>query len=89
MDKNKRKIITGISISSGEKLTIPKAKKREIRKNVHYILTKGLTGHQRHIKSTDPAYLKRIIGYLNFWHSVEPENQYVIDSINSLKKLEK
>lgn len=89
MDKNKRKIITGISISSGEKLTIPKAKKREVRKNVHYILTKGLAGHQRHIKSTDPAYLKRIIGYLNFWHSVEPENQYVIDSINSLKKLEK
>lgn len=85
MNRGKRKIITGISISSEKKLTIPKAKKREIRKNVHFVLTKGLAEHQKFIKSTDPVYLKRLLCYLSFWKMVEPENQYVIKSINALK----
>lgn len=87
--ENRRKIITGISISSGQKLTIPKAKKREIRKNVHFILTRGVDAHQRHIGSTDPAYLKRLVGYLHYWQSVEPDNQYVSDSLNALKRVSK
>ena len=86
--KNKRKLITGISISSGKKLTIPKAKKREIRKNVYFILTKGLEEHKRFIKSTDPVYLKRLISYLFFWKMVEPDNKYVTDSIVALKKMQ-
>jgi len=87
ISKNRRKIITGISISSGDKLTIPKAKKREIRKNVYFILTKGLAEHQRFINSTDPVYLKRLICYLSFWKMVEPGNKYVTDSIIALKEL--
>lgn len=85
--RNKRKIITGISVSSGKKLTIPKAKKREIRKNVYFILTKGLAEHQKFIKSTDPIYLKRLICYLSFWKMVEPENKYITDAIIALKKI--
>ena len=87
--RKKRKIITGISVSSGKKLTIPKAKKREIRKNVYFILTKGLAEHQKYIQSTDPIYLKRLICYLSFWKMVEPENKYVTDSIIALKKIHK
>lgn len=87
LTEKKRKIVTGISVSSGEKLMIPKAKKREIRKNVHYILTKGLAEHQRFIGSTDPSYMKRLIGYLNFWIMVEPDNEYVRKSIAALKKV--
>lgn len=82
-----RKIVTGISISSGKKLTIPKKKKREVRQNVHYILTKGLAEHKKHIGSTDPAYLKRLTGYLNFWAMVEPDNAYVKDAIRKLKRI--
>lgn len=82
-----RKIITGVSVSSGEKLTIPKARKRAIRKNVHFILTKGLAEHQRRIGSTDPVYLKRLIGTLCYWRSIEPDNTYVSDSIEALKSL--
>ena len=84
-----RKIITGVSISSGVKLTIPKTRKREIRKNVYFILTKGLAEHQRRIGSNDPAYLKRLIGELCYWRSIEPDNVYVSDSIIALKRLEK
>lgn len=81
-----RKIITGVSISSGYKMTVPKAMKREIRKNVHFITKRGLREHQNFIGSTDPAYLKRLIGQLNYWRMVEPDNHYVIDSIARLKK---
>lgn len=79
-----RKIVTGISISSG-KLTIPKESKRKVRKNVHYTLKNGLFEHQRQINSSDPIYVERLLGYLFFWLSVEPENKYVIDSIEKLK----
>lgn len=87
LSAHKRKIITGVSISSGVKLTIPRAKKREIRKAVHFILTKGLKEHQARIGSTDPVYLKRLLGYLAYWHSIEPDNRYVIDSMAELKQL--
>ncbi|MFT4223416.1 retron St85 family RNA-directed DNA polymerase [Dysgonomonas sp.] len=87
LTEKKRKIVTGISVSSGEKLMIPKAKKRAVKKNVHYILTKGLGEHQRFIGSTDPSYLKRLMGYLNFWLMVEPDNEYVKKSIAALKKI--
>ncbi|MDH6355819.1 RNA-directed DNA polymerase [Dysgonomonas sp. PH5-45] len=87
LTEKKRKIITGISVSSGEKITIVKAKKREIRKTVYYILTKGLAEHQRFIGSTDPSYMKRLMGYLNFWLMVEPDNEYVKKSIEALKKV--
>lgn len=89
MEERDRKIITGVSISSGVKMTIPKARKREIRKNVYFILTKGLAEHQRRIGSTDPVYLKRLIGELCYWQSIEPDNAYVSDSIAALKRLEK
>ncbi|NDV78318.1 retron St85 family RNA-directed DNA polymerase [Dysgonomonas sp. 511] len=87
MGEKQRKIVTGISISSGEKMTIPKSKKRQVRQQVHYILTRGLDAHQRHIGNNDPAYLKRLVGYLNFWLSVEPENRYVRNSIKALAKI--
>lgn len=87
LTEHKRKIITGVSISSGKKLTIPKAKKREIRKNVHFILTKGLKEHQSRIGSTDPVYLKRLLGYLSYWHSIEPDNRYVTEAMTALERL--
>lgn len=88
LNKNKQKIVTGISISS-DKLTIPKKTKREVRKNIHYVLTKGLFAHQKHIKSNDPIYLERLLGYLYFWYSVEPKNSFVLNSIKELKEYSK
>ena len=89
MNQSSRKIITGVSVASGVKLTITKSKKREIRKNVYFILTKGLAEHQRRIGSHDPAYLKRLIGMLCYWRAIEPDNTYASDSIAALKRLEK
>ena len=89
MNQSSRKIITGVSVASGVKLTIPKSKKREIRKNVYFILTKGLAEHQRRIGSHDPAYLKRLIGMLCYWRAIETGNTYASDSIAALKRLGK
>ena len=41
------------------------------------------------VGSSDPVYLKRLIGELCYWRSIEPDNAYVSDSINRLKCLEK
>lgn len=85
LSENKQKIVTGISISSG-KLTIPKSSKRELRKNIYHLLTKGLFEHQKVIGYHDPIYIERLLGYLHFWRSIEPQNKFVIDSIKSLKE---
>src|SRR5690606_7599027 len=83
-----QKIVTGISISSG-KLTIPKKTKRNVRKNIHYILKNGLFEHQKKIKSNDPIYVERLLSYLFFWLSVEPDNTFIKNSIHSLKMYSK
>lgn len=88
LSEKKQKIVTGVSISSG-KLTIPKKAKREVRKNIFHVLSKGLFEHQQSIQSKDPIYLERLLGYLYFWLSVEPENNYVKESIISLKTYSK
>lgn len=81
-----QKIVTGVSISA-DKLTIPKAKRREVRQHVYYINKYGLAEHQKKIGNNDPIYLERLIGYLHFWHSIEPENAFVNESLSSLSSV--
>lgn len=81
---NRKKIVTGISVNS-EYLTIPRKKKRELRQAIHYIKTNGLTSHMENTNNCDPIYIYRLLGYLNFWKFIEPENKYVIDSIRIIK----
>ena len=84
--KGSRKVITGVSISSG-KPTIPRSLKREIRQKIHYILNYGLYDYLKHIESRDLLTGYRLLGLLAYWHSVEPQNQYVISSSKALGKL--
>lgn len=84
--KGSRKIITGVSISSGI-ITIHRERKRAIRQKIHYILTYGLYNHLKHTKSRDLLAGYRLLGELAYWHSVEPENQYVIEKMDALKQL--
>ena len=82
-----RRIVTGLSIGSGEKLTLPRERKREIRKNVHFVLKYGVTEHRERINSSDPAYVKRLIGELCFWRSIEPEHPFVNRALRQLRAL--
>lgn len=81
-----QKIVTGISISA-DKLTVPKSKRREIRQHVYYIKKYGLAEHQKKIGNNDPIFLERLIGYLHFWHSIEPENMFVNKSLKALSSV--
>lgn len=71
-----RKIITGVSVSS-ERPCIPRAKKRWIRQQVHYIKQFGIRSHMKHKHINDPFYDLRINGYLSYWKSIEPDNSFL------------
>lgn len=73
-----RKIITGVSISSG-KSCIPRATKRHIRQEMYYIKKYGMKSHIHHCKINDPLYAMRFAGDMAYWKSVEPEHPYVKD----------
>jgi len=83
---NKKKVITGLSVT-GNELSLPKSYKREIRQQVHYISTYGLTSHLSHIKNRNPQFAYSLLGKLIFWQSIEPNNSYVNYHIPLFKKL--
>ena len=51
---------------------------------MYYINKYGLLDHQKRIGNNDPIFLERLVGYLHFWHSVEPKNKFVNKSLESL-----
>lgn len=70
---NGRRIVTGISISSDE-LKIPREYKRKIRQELFYIKKFGFKRHLRNTKDRKISYLLTLLGKVNFWLSVEPNN---------------
>lgn len=73
---NCRKIITGVSISSG-KTCIPRSAKRLIRQQAYYIKKYGINSHMRHCGINDPYFAMRFAGNMAFWKAIEPEHPYV------------
>ena len=71
-----RKIITGVSISSGE-VCIPRDKKRRLRQEAYYIKKYGLKSHMRHCHINDPLFALQFAGKMAYWKSVEPNHPYV------------
>lgn len=73
--QDKKKIITGVSISSG----IPKPPRqfvRSLRANIHYI--EKNFGQLSDLNNLDPLIYERILGKLNYWLQIEPNNIYAI-----------
>ena len=68
------KIITGISLANNE-MRVPRDYRRELEKEIYYILKYGYDAHVRRNKIRKSNYLQFIIGRLNFWLQVEPENE--------------
>lgn len=71
-----RKIITGVSISSG-KTCIPRSTKRMIRQQAYYIKKYGIKSHMRHCGINDPFFFLRFAGNMAYWKSVEPDHPYL------------
>lgn len=72
------KILTGISLN-GDRPRITREYRRHLTKEIHYINKYGLTGHLAHIRNRKANYLESLLGKLNFWLMVEPENLPVRD----------
>ena len=79
-----KKVITGVSISSG-KATIPRNMKRKIRQENFYIQKFGLKGHMKHEKIRDILFPIRLQGGFAYWKSVEPDNNGLNDMFHSLQ----
>jgi hypothetical protein len=84
----RKKIITGVSISSG-KTMLPKDRKRKLRQEVHFLVKNGIEYHFNKLNIRDPLYLERLIGKLSFWKLLEPNNEFVKTSIEKLNKIRK
>ncbi len=83
--KSKR-IVTGISVSENS-IKLPRKYKRELKKDLYYIIKYGLQSHLAKRKINKLNYLNSIRGKLNFWLCVEPNNQkalYYLDKLNNI-----
>lgn len=83
--KNKR-ILTGISIREKE-IKIPRKYKRELKKELHFIIKFGYLSHIERNNIKNPFYLEVLDGRLEFWLSVEPNNSMAIKYKEKLKDI--
>lgn len=84
----RKRIVTGISVTE-DKIKIPRKYKRDLKQELHYIFVFGLQSHIRKQKIKKINYLHSIIGKVNFWISVEPDNEYAIESRTKLIEIYK
>lgn len=68
------KIITGISLANNE-VRVPRNYRRKLEQEVYYILKYGYDAHVKRNKIRKSNYLQSIVGKLNFWLMVEPQNE--------------
>lgn len=83
-----KKIVTGISVSE-DTLKLPKETKRQLRQELHYLTANGFLQHTETIGNNDPLYIESLLGKFSFWRQVEPENEYVRNGIESLRKIQR
>jgi len=79
-----RKMVTGIVVGK-EKIRLPKAKRREIRKEVFFIKKYGILDQVK--RYNDIYYADRVLGRLSYWKQIEPKNDFVLNSIKDINKL--
>jgi RNA-directed DNA polymerase len=81
-----KRIVTGLSVS-GNKLTVPRQYKREIRQEIHHIRAHGYLSHIKKRKIRDPFYLDTLYGRLMFWKWIEPNNPFLATAIPRVQSL--
>lgn len=69
-----RPIVTGVVIG-GVKLTVPREFKRDVSKQAYYVIKFGVLSHSAKTKSRNPFLIATLLGKLNYWVHIEPENE--------------
>lgn len=88
LEESKRKILTGILVN-GKTPRVPKSYKRKLIQEVYYIEKYGIFSHISKKRINNPCYIESLLGKLQFLLSVEPENQFAINSLKSIKSIKK
>ena len=81
------KVLTGVNISSAAP-RLPRSKRRALAHEMHFIEKFGYISHRQKRKISDPKYLLRLRGRLEFWRFVEPENAEVAGYIARIAELQ-
>ena len=74
---NTNKIVTGLNIS-GERVTLPKKYIRELGLALYHIEKHGYISHISKKKIHAPGYLHQLLGKVNYWNFIDPENKSAI-----------
>jgi retron-type reverse transcriptase len=69
------KIIAGVSLATGNP-RIPRDYRRKLRQELHFVQKYGLSAHMKHQKIRQANYPESLLGKINYWLSIEPENAF-------------
>ena len=83
---NGAKIITGVSLANN-RIRLPRDYRRSLQIEMYCIRHYGLYDHLRRKKINDPGYLASLLGKLNYWLMLEPNNMFARQSFNELSQL--
>jgi hypothetical protein len=84
--KKGQRIVTGISVT-GDEPKLPKSKKRELRQKIHIIRKYGYMSYISKKKINEPNYLLSLLGQIQFWLQVEPNNIFAQEGLAYLKSI--
>lgn len=82
-----KKVITGISISSNDRLRVTKSYRRNFRKDVYFLLKNKIGEFYNQHKEFDPLYVDRMIGKVNFILNVDPSDEFATEAKKKLVAL--
>ena len=83
---NGAKILTGVSLSNN-RIRLPRDYRRSLQMELYCIRHYGLYDHLRRKKINQPDYLASLLGKLNYWLMLEPDNAFAKQSYSELSQL--
>lgn len=82
------KVVTGINIASGSP-RLPRDRRRQLSHTLHFIEAFGYLSHRAKLKISDPKYLLKLRGHLEYWRMIEPANERVHQFIAQVSQLQR
>ena len=79
LDVGDKKIITGLDITSGYP-RVSREFRRSLMRDIYFVWSVGLSTHVARKRIFEPRYLEQLVGRINFWRLVEPNNPQMIKS---------
>ncbi|WP_202988201.1 reverse transcriptase family protein [Vibrio vulnificus] len=86
LKQNDKKIVTGLIVTDSS-LRVSKQMRRAYRQESYYLIKNGETQFDGSTKPLKPLYLDEVIGKGSYILQVEPENDYVRNTLRDLSKL--